>query len=964
MSRQSRPVRLIGSLAGAALLATLMPALTPTASADGVAKSFHRVATYPVYRNVPGDVSPADPTVAEISAVSEDGDTLIYTDALGKRIGFLDISDPEAPQGTGTLSLAELGDQDDQPTSVTVVGKYVLVVIDTSASFTDPGGRLDVVRISDGKRVRSIDLGGQPDSITLSKDKSVAAIAMENQRDEEFEPAGASKGDLPQLPAGFVQLLDLDGGPADWSLRRVDLVAGDGSALPSFVAAGIVEPTDPEPEYVSINDQGIVAVTLQENNGVVLIDAATGAIRKVFSAGTVDLTGIDATKDGAISLTASLTGLRREPDAVAWIDDDHLATANEGDWKGGSRGWTVFDADGNVVWDAGNTFERLAVEHGLYNDDRAAKKGSEPEGLAVAEYDGTTYAFVGSERSNFVAVYDMSDPAQPRFVQILPASNGPEGLLPIPSRGLFAVSSETDEAANGVRATVGLYRWQPGRADFPSIVSDQVSGVPIGWQALGALTADPTDADTLWTAADTVIENGTLYQVDVSRTPAHITRAVPVTESGSPVPLDIEGVFKRPQGGFWLASEGATGSANLLVRTDDSGVVQQRVTLPTEISDKIKNWGLEGVTATTDAGGEHVWFVIQRPLWSDLATLDDFEGDDIVRIGRYDVEDSSFHWYGYRLDAPQRGTGDWVGLSEITAIDQDTFAVIERDKLNGPAARNKRIYTVSVPSEGGAVSDPSISELPILSKRRAIDVLPALRATHGWTQEKLEGFTIAADGSLYGVTDNDGLKNATGETVFLRLGKATGAFAEELSTSTTLALSASSAPYAAPVRATVTLTGATRSGRVEVLDGSTVVASGTARNGVATVALPKLRVGSHRLTARFAGAPLAAPSTSASVSLGIRRAVSATTAKASKKSVRRGRPVTLTATVSSTGHVPTGMVRFMVGAKVVGKAGLVGGKAKAKVRLKGHSTKRIRAVYAGSPQTAGSIAGVVRVTVR
>ena len=29
--------------------------------------------------------------------------------------------------------------------------------------------------------------------------------------------------------------------------------------------------------------------------------------------------------------------------------------------------------------------------------------------------------------------------------------------------------------------------------------------------------------------------------------------------------------------------------------------------------------------------------------------------------------------------------------------------------------------------------------LPVLPKKLAIDVLPALRATNGWTQEKLEG---------------------------------------------------------------------------------------------------------------------------------------------------------------------------------------------------------------------------------
>lgn len=50
-------------------------------------------------------------------------------------------------------------------------------------------------------------------------------------------------------------------------------------------------------------------------------------------------------------------GRKREPDAVKWIDDNHFATANEGDMDGGSRGWTIFHKDGSVVYEAGNTFE-------------------------------------------------------------------------------------------------------------------------------------------------------------------------------------------------------------------------------------------------------------------------------------------------------------------------------------------------------------------------------------------------------------------------------------------------------------------------------------------------------------------------------------------------------------------------------------------------------------------------------
>ena len=74
-----------------------------------------------------------------------------------------------------------------------------------------------------------------------------------------------------------------------------------------------------------------------------------------------------------------------------------------------------------------------------------------------------------------------------------------------------------------------------------------------------------------------------------------------------------------------------------------------------------------------------------------------------------------------------------------------------------------------MPTSDGVVTDPGNS-LPVLKKKLALDVLSALRATKGWTQEKLEGFAIAG-GRAYAVTDNDRLKDATGGTVFLRLGK-------------------------------------------------------------------------------------------------------------------------------------------------------------------------------------------------
>ncbi|MFD7897220.1 esterase-like activity of phytase family protein [Streptomyces sp. NPDC059743] len=725
--------------------------------------AFDRTATYPVFQNRPAGEDAASPTVAEISAVSEDGRTLVYTDAAARRIGFLDISKPDAPRGLGTLSLTELGNAEDEPTSVAVVGKYVLVVVNTSASYTDPSGRLDVISLRDRKRVASYDLGGQPDSIAISKDKRYAAVAIENERDEEATPPGGEEGDLPQLPAGFVQIVDLKGDtPKQWRTRAVPLTRTDGKALPALVAAGITEPTDPEPEYVSINSRNQLVVTLQENNGVVLLDLPTGRITKAFSAGTASISGIDTVEDGTIDLTGSITDVPREPDSVGWIDDRYLATANEGDWHGGTRGWTIFDSrTGKVVWDAGNSFELLAVRYGLHNEDRAENKGTEPEGLAIAEYDGVRYAFVGSERSNFVAVYDLSRPTAPVFRQVLATTNGPEGLLPIPSRDLLAVSSEEDDASVNVRASVSLFRLGRLGKDapaFPSLVSAADStGAPIGWGALGALSAVPGKPHQLYSVTDAAYSTTKILTIDAARQPAVITRSLTVKDAeGRPVGYDAEGIHARPQGGFWLAVEGAKGADNKLVRLDSAGKTQQVVPLPADVAAGLGGQGFEGVTATTDRSGrEVVWATLQREVKTDPA--------GIVRLGRYDVAAGTWSWYGYKIGSTTT-PGDWIGLSEITVVG-DKLAVIERDKLNGPSAKIKRVYTVDLPKSAA----PS-GLLPVLPKKLAHDVLPDLRATKGWTQEKLEGLTVAGDGEVYAITDNDGLDNATGETVFLHLG--------------------------------------------------------------------------------------------------------------------------------------------------------------------------------------------------
>jgi hypothetical protein len=748
------------ALAFASLFACATPAM-----ADGARPQFERVATYVVCDNSSCDTASVETTVAEIVAASRDGRTLIYTDSPGEAFGLVDITDPAHPKGLGTVKL------EGEPTSVDVAGRYALVAVNTRESFTDPSGHLAVFDLHQCRTdltscspLAKLDMGGQPDSVAVSPDRRYAAVAIENERDEDV-----SDGALPQLPAGFLNIVDLVGPPSAWSVRPVAL-----TGLAS------IAPEDPEPEYVKINRFNVAAVTLQENNHVVLVYLPTGKVLTHFSAGATSLDRIDVEENRVIELTGAIPSIKREPDAIAWLGDWRLVTANEGDLEGGTRGFSIFAANGHVLFDSGNDVEHLGVKHGHYPEDRAENKGVEPEGVVAQRFGSDEYLFVGSERGNFVAVYrDRGVKKKPEFVQVLPTGIGPEGLLAIPSRKLFVASTETDE---GARAQINIYRLRHSSASYPSIVSasleedqievwkrghDRTERLPIGWGALSALAADRDKAHVLYTVHDSFYRQSRIYTVDVRNSPAVITGAMILRKDGAPVDYDLEGLVQRAGGGFWAVSEGAGNAPNattknLLVEISTDGSVVREVELPATVDELQRSNGFEGVTAVGSGNQEKVYVAFQREWIGDPARR--------VRIGEYSPGEAKWRFFYYPLDAVESPAGGSVGLSEITSLGGDRFAVIERDSVGGPDARIKKIYVFSiaglVPKEQG-----SVEPFPVVAKTLAIDMLPIMRATNGWTLDKLEGFAIAKDGTAYAVTDNDGVDEATGETQFFRLGE-------------------------------------------------------------------------------------------------------------------------------------------------------------------------------------------------
>jgi hypothetical protein len=710
------------------LLATT--SLIALAAAPALAdQNFNRIATFATPANMAEGEDTARETSAEIITVSGDGMTLIYTDSPLGAIGLVDITDPANPQPLGNIAMGG------EPTTAQDIGGTVFVGVNTSESFTAPSGKLVTVDVATRAIVAECDIGGQPDAVAKAPDGSFLAIAVENERDEEV-----NDGVIPQMPAGFVVKLPIVDGAVDCAnLQRIELtglaaVAGD----------------DPEPEYLDINAAGEIVVTLQENNHIAVI-GADGTVSSHFSAGEVALEGIDTARDGRLSPTEAKTVLR-EPDAVKWIDADHFATANEGDYEGGSRGWTIFNRDGTVVFESGASLEQAIAALGHYPEGRSGSKGNEPESVEVATFGETPMVFIASERASTIAVYDVTDPAAPVLRQILPSGVSPEGMVAIPSRNLLASANEVDLRGDGLNpAHVMVYELQDAPAAYPMLQAD----AGIGWGAMSGLTADPATPGLLYGVSDSVYAMApTIYTIDATQTPARITAALPVTRMGQPAQkLDLEGITPDGEGGFWLASEGRTDrlTPHAIIHVDAEGEIKQEIGLPEELLDHEIRFGFEGITKA----GDVLWLAVQREWQDDPAGM--------VKLVAYNTADETWGAVHYPLEAPAEGA--WVGLSEITWAG-DWVYLIERDNQVAGAAAIKHLTRVPAAE---MVPAPLGGPLPVVTKELVRDLLPDLSVLAGYAAEKIEGFAIDAAGTPFVVTDNDGVADNSGETLFWNL---------------------------------------------------------------------------------------------------------------------------------------------------------------------------------------------------
>jgi DNA-binding beta-propeller fold protein YncE len=245
--------------------------------------------------------------VAEIVAASADGMFLYYTNASGKKVGVLDISDPANPKAASYISTGEA-----EPTSAAVSsdGKNLIVVMRNGDGLNRPApGTLSLYDISDAGKpshAGDVEIGIGPDSAALASrgGNLVAVVAIE---DEEGEAAVTLQEN------NAVAVIDISN-PEEPKIKNV-------------FCAGTVERKADLKKDGSVDFSGDFKGR-REPDGIAYV-----------------------TVGDEIYL------------AVANEGDTSLKTFGDGVYSGG-RGVSLLRADGTPVWDSGAELERAASRAG------------------------------------------------------------------------------------------------------------------------------------------------------------------------------------------------------------------------------------------------------------------------------------------------------------------------------------------------------------------------------------------------------------------------------------------------------------------------------------------------------------------------------------------------------------------------------------------------------------------------
>ena len=384
--------------------------------------------------------SEADCKTTEIVSIQEKTKRLALSCSDKGIVYILSIEQPSKPTLLNSFSVSENNEIS------TIAFHPNENIIAAAVLNNDPfdNGSIQFHDADSGKILNTLEAGVHPDGLDFSPNGKYLVVANEGE-------AYHYNGKDYDSPDGSVTLINYTNATnahavqielADYTdvkgmlqkkhARKFErVVTGGNSDEEIKISISDNSPANTEPEFVTFSpDSAKAFVSLQENNGVLVIDTVSATIHDVFGLGTTTHLA-DITDNEKVKFSKEMTALR-EPDGIAVTPDGkYLLTADEGDTdpkasktlgkkpKGGGRTLSVFDAsNGKLIADTENQLDAKAHAAGLYPDGRSDNKGSEPENVVSFEIDNILYAAVGLERANAIALVSLADPSQPKVIHV------------------------------------------------------------------------------------------------------------------------------------------------------------------------------------------------------------------------------------------------------------------------------------------------------------------------------------------------------------------------------------------------------------------------------------------------------------------------------------------------------------------------------------------------------------------
>lgn len=468
-----------------------------------------------------GNTSPQGPAAAEISAYHSGSARAFATNAAANRVDIFNLADPAAPASAGSIDLNPYGAVPNSVVVSNTCGGRVVVAVE-AAPKTSPG-TFELFDLA-GNHLDTAPAGALPDMVAAASNGRTFVSANEGEpaSNGSVDPNGSiSIAKLHKCDQLNITTIDFAGVVIPPSVRIFGLNASSLQDLePEYVAiapgnrkayvtlqennaVAIVDLADQEIEAVrplgfknhglpgnaldpSDRDGGANIATWPNLYGMYQPDAI-GAYKladdktRLITANEGDardwsyFSEESRVKDLTLDPTAFPNGERADSKLGRLNVTKTLGdTDGDGDYDRlyafGGRSISQLDANGSMTWDSGDQLEQYIAANAptTFNwecvlgglDSRSDNKGPEPEGLAIGEVDGTTFAFAGLERQGGIVAYDLSsDPGTPEiagYVNNCTTNTSPEGISFIPKD-----ESPTDGAllltTNEVSGTLGVY---------------------------------------------------------------------------------------------------------------------------------------------------------------------------------------------------------------------------------------------------------------------------------------------------------------------------------------------------------------------------------------------------------------------------------------------------------------------------------------------------------------------------